>query len=234
MYITEELFESADPTYSPGTRQTDSHEPLGKRKRTATDDVYTANFLPTKNLKLASLLDEKYAEAPATASLYNYNHLAQQQPQQQRPRKRAVPHPRLHVQAQHLRSRPPLQNVHQNCRTILNETTTKATSSPSTPDLNPCHCCHRSPHTKKDLEGYMACEACGARTCFICLRQCVGSRCGDGAEPSAVEKDAKAYGIGNGCGGRKICRACCVERGEEGDTWCLRCLEGEGEDTIMG
>ncbi|KAK7527540.1 uncharacterized protein IWZ02DRAFT_487368 [Phyllosticta citriasiana] len=45
MYITEELFESVDPTYTPGTRQTDSHEYLGKRKRTATDDVYTANFL---------------------------------------------------------------------------------------------------------------------------------------------------------------------------------------------
>ncbi|KAK8218590.1 hypothetical protein IWZ01DRAFT_493345 [Phyllosticta capitalensis] len=234
MYITEELFESADPAYNPGMRQTDPHEQLGKRKRTATEDVYTANILPTKNLKLASLLDEKYTEAPATASIYNYNHLAQPQPlpHHQRPRKRAIPHPRLHVQAQPFRSRPPLQNVHQNCRSSINENTAKATSSPLTPELTPCHCCHRSPRTKKDLEGYMGCEACGARTCFICLRQCVGSKCGGGAEQE--EKESKPHGIATAFGGRKICRGCCVERGEEGDPWCLRCLEGEGEDTVMG
>jgi len=69
----------------------------------------------------------------------------------------------------------------------------------TTMDLRPCHICHKAPTRKKDLENYHECERCSEQTCFICARQCA-----------------------NGCR-EKICRRCCVEVGEEGDTLCLGC-----------
>lgn len=67
-------------------------------------------------------------------------------------------------------------------------------------DLRPCHICHTAPKRKKDLENYHACKRCQENTCFICARQCADSGCRE-----------------------TICRKCCVEVGEEGDTLCLGC-----------
>jgi len=69
----------------------------------------------------------------------------------------------------------------------------------TTMDLRSCHICHKAPTRKKDLENYHECERCKEQTCFICARQC-----------------ANGYR-------EKICRRCCVEVGEEGDTLCLGC-----------
>lgn len=42
------------------------------------------------------------------------------------------------------------------------------------PCLAPCHICHRRPTKKSDLDSFADCEGCGERTCFICMRDCVG------------------------------------------------------------
>jgi len=42
-------------------------------------------------------------------------------------------------------------------------------------DLSPCHICHRKPTVRTDLDSYADCEGCGRRTCYICIRECLGS-----------------------------------------------------------
>lgn len=70
-------------------------------------------------------------------------------------------------------------------------------------NLRACHACKSAPKRKSDLENYMDCKRCVGRTCYICARQCLG-----------------------GCG-RKICRECTAEVGQERDSWCLDCLQRE-------
>lgn len=70
-------------------------------------------------------------------------------------------------------------------------------------DLRACHACKSAPKRKKDLENYMDCNRCIGRTCYICARQCLG-----------------------GCG-KKVCKECTAEVGQEGDSWCLDCLQRE-------
>ena len=70
-------------------------------------------------------------------------------------------------------------------------------------DLRACHACKTAPKRKSDLENYMDCKRCVGRTCYICARQCLG-----------------------GCG-RKVCRECTAEVGQERDSWCLDCLQRE-------
>lgn len=70
-------------------------------------------------------------------------------------------------------------------------------------DLRACHACKSAPKRKKELENYMDCNRCIGRTCYICARQCLG-----------------------GCG-KKICKECTAEVGQEGDSWCLDCLQRE-------
>lgn len=50
----------------------------------------------------------------------------------------------------------------------------KQQSAPKTINLSPCHICHRKPTKKSDLDSYADCESCGERTCYICIRQCLG------------------------------------------------------------
>jgi hypothetical protein len=122
-------------------------------------------------------------------------------------------------------------------------------------DLSPCHICWRKPTDKSQLDSYAYCEGCGERTCFVCMRVCEGaaalqsSRMGIGVGDGAFsfELDSPAgldeHGVhfeGAGEEGRKawqrdrieghrgrICSRCCVERGAEGDVWCLGCLRTE-------
>lgn len=72
---------------------------------------------------------------------------------------------------------------------------------PQVTDLRACHACKSAPKRKRDLENYMDCMRCKGRTCYICARQCLG-----------------------GCG-KKICKECTSEVGEEGDSWCLDCFQ---------
>lgn len=43
-------------------------------------------------------------------------------------------------------------------------------------DLSPCHICFRKPTEKKQLDGFADCQGCGGRMCYICMRECLGSK----------------------------------------------------------
>ncbi|ROW11508.1 hypothetical protein VMCG_01204 [Cytospora schulzeri] len=55
---------------------------------------------------------------------------------------------------------------------------TKVTPKPPTTTshnlLSPCHICHRKPTKKNELDSYADCEGCGERTCYVCIRECLG------------------------------------------------------------
>lgn len=85
--------------------------------------------------------------------------------------------------------------------------------TPATPppiaaaDLRACHICHSAPKRKSDLENYLECQVCAERACYICARECYG-----------------------GCK-KQVCSKCCVQVGEDWDTYCLSCYQrniGEG------
>ncbi|KUI67306.1 hypothetical protein VM1G_02672 [Cytospora mali] len=50
----------------------------------------------------------------------------------------------------------------------------KAPTTSSTNQLSPCHICHRKPTKKNELDCYADCEGCGERTCYVCIRECLG------------------------------------------------------------
>ncbi|KAH8674721.1 hypothetical protein BGZ60DRAFT_514056 [Tricladium varicosporioides] len=118
-------------------------------------------------------------------------------------------------------------------------------------DLSPCHICYRKPGNHAELDSFADCESCGKRACYICIRQCLGSVAaverdtemvmGDGdwiGEETEYDGDVEsAKGPGNSgnsvkLGGNvghknKICSRCCVERGSEGEVFCLGCVRAE-------
>ncbi len=105
-----------------------------------------------------------------------------------------------------------------------------------------CHICRRKPTLRSHVSHYAFCHGCGAWTCGVCSRDC--SAGGDETEePGSASPDvhllaqdwAGAGGLPFGFRGgpaahggyrhrRKICSACCVERGPEGEVWCLGCV----------
>ncbi|TLD26383.1 hypothetical protein PspLS_04818 [Pyricularia sp. CBS 133598] len=52
----------------------------------------------------------------------------------------------------------------------------RSTSAPAntTSTLAPCHICQRRPTKKSDLDSFADCEGCGMRTCYVCIRECLG------------------------------------------------------------
>lgn len=49
-----------------------------------------------------------------------------------------------------------------------------ATTTTTNKLLSPCHICHRKPTKKNELDSYADCEGCGERTCYVCIRACLG------------------------------------------------------------
>jgi hypothetical protein len=131
-------------------------------------------------------------------------------------------------------------------------------------DLSACYICHRKPTELRHLDDYADCEACGKRTCYVCIRQCEGlglerglfggqefagegdydlrlswhgdEMCVEGVRKDAdADLDGKEVRGGSGSGrawegerrqhSRRVCSRCCVERGPEGEVWCLGCLK---------
>ncbi|KAL2271291.1 hypothetical protein VTJ83DRAFT_662 [Remersonia thermophila] len=37
-----------------------------------------------------------------------------------------------------------------------------------------CHVCSRKPSKKSDLDSFADCQGCGQRTCYVCIRECLG------------------------------------------------------------
>lgn len=137
-------------------------------------------------------------------------------------------------------------------------------------DLSPCHICRRKPTVKSELDAFADCEECMERTCYICIRECLGIGVRD-HKVVEMEQDSESlhlsftgtydgmdlgghnrFGFANtydtpvfDCDGveekdwrnqsqsahkRMICSRCCVEKGTEGEVWCLGCLRSGGPD----
>ncbi|KAF7868469.1 hypothetical protein EAF04_005000 [Stromatinia cepivora] len=103
--------------------------------------------------------------------------------------------------------------------------------SAGTMDLRACHICRRKPTVKKELDAFANCEGCAKRTCWVCIRECLG---GWGGKMGMVEEGGGMdEGKDEGWGGKgmqhrgMVCSRCCVERGTEGEVLCLGCLRVE-------
>jgi hypothetical protein len=42
------------------------------------------------------------------------------------------------------------------------------------PLMSRCHICSRKPNKKADLDSFADCQGCGQRTCYVCIRECLG------------------------------------------------------------
>lgn len=121
-------------------------------------------------------------------------------------------------------------------------------------DLSPCHICRRKPTLKHELEQFASCERCAERTCYVCIRECLGmasefdlSRKMEKKGPvwhhstnGLLEEDVLDYVPLRAAAERervrledemgkeehrgRVCSRCCRERGCEGEVWCLGCL----------
>ncbi|KAK4116337.1 hypothetical protein N656DRAFT_841820 [Canariomyces notabilis] len=40
--------------------------------------------------------------------------------------------------------------------------------------MSRCHICFRKPTKKSDLDSFADCQGCGQRTCYVCMRECLG------------------------------------------------------------
>ncbi|KXX80533.1 hypothetical protein MMYC01_202596 [Madurella mycetomatis] len=54
------------------------------------------------------------------------------------------------------------------------QTTAAADAPPSTALIDRCHICFRKPTKKSDLDSFADCQGCGQRTCYVCIRECLG------------------------------------------------------------
>jgi len=163
-----------------------------------------------------------------------------------------------------------LRNTPEQHSNDMSERTEPAREAIKKIDLNPCHICRRKPTVKSELDQYADCEGCGRRTCYICIRECLGSGFGspclgdydmegdydvlafsftgdepalDGRTRNGRERTDSGYEGGDENADssrvwekgrlkehkRMICSGCCVERGTEGEVWCLGCLRAENE-----
>lgn len=133
-----------------------------------------------------------------------------------------------------------LDTIHQHSNETISISPPKKTV-----DLSPCHICRRKPTVRSELDAFADCEGCGKRTCYICIRECLGSavavskdtEMSDALSFSLQREDslkAKEIPKGKIWGEEKerghkgmVCSRCCVERGTEGEVWCLGCLRAE-------
>lgn len=119
--------------------------------------------------------------------------------------------------------------------------------APATSTLAPCHICQRRPTKKSDLDSFADCEGCGMRTCYVCIRECLGWSRGEADsidDESMRMEDVDDPRVFNCMGGNEhsessrawprpgiwghrqmVCSRCCVEEGADGDVICLGCLQ---------
>ncbi|KAK0731636.1 hypothetical protein B0H67DRAFT_476658 [Lasiosphaeris hirsuta] len=64
--------------------------------------------------------------------------------------------------------------------------------------MSRCHICFRKPSKKSDLDSFADCQACGQRTCYVCIRECLGWR------PGLMQPPRQSQGVNvNGMGGQQ-------------------------------
>lgn len=164
----------------------------------------------------------------------------------------------------------PADSGHSTSKQLFDSSNTPLIVRKAKVDLSPCHICRRKPTVKSELDAFADCEECTERTCYICIRECLGigardrievdreqdsrpmhlsfTETDDGMDVCAnsifgftntydtpvfdcEEVEDKNWGKPSQCGHKRmICSRCCVEKGTEGEVWCLGCLRNEGPD----
>ena len=104
---------------------------------------------------------------------------------------------------------------------------TSEMSSDST-NVSSCHICHRRPTTVQDLPSFTDCEACGLRTCFVCIRACESPRCHQPCVDNELISTSSSFTRERR--GKRVCGNCCTEVGVEGTVWCLVCYEDDEDE----
>ncbi|KAK0618209.1 hypothetical protein B0T17DRAFT_329037 [Bombardia bombarda] len=79
--------------------------------------------------------------------------------------------------------------------------TPPTTRSDVSVSMSRCHICFRKPTKKSDLDSFANCQGCGQRTCYVCIRECLGwwpphLQSGDGRGPD-VPAPGSMVGLGN-------------------------------------
>jgi hypothetical protein len=185
-----------------------SHASLGKRKREATTDGYSRFGDYDKPLTSTQT-------SPSSKASRWYHAVSHVCPETNNNGRlyfeAAKPLPAYNVRpTKHLRRSPPTK-ITANLRKIpshLMDTDVPTIHDIQKPpprisesDLSACHICHSAPKRKSDLENYLQCQVCSERACYICARECYG--------------ECK----------KQVCSKCCVQVGEDWDTYCLSCYE---------
>ncbi|EAQ93202.1 hypothetical protein CHGG_01437 [Chaetomium globosum CBS 148.51] len=59
---------------------------------------------------------------------------------------------------------------------VEEDTRSRSTVPPlsAAPSMSRCHICSRKPNKKSDLDSFADCQGCGQRTCYVCIRECLG------------------------------------------------------------
>ncbi len=71
------------------------------------------------------------------------------------------------------------QHAHPENTSSMSQAYSDAKARPPTPAAAPalmsrCHVCSRKPTKKSDLDSFADCQGCGQRTCYVCIRECLG------------------------------------------------------------
>jgi hypothetical protein len=67
------------------------------------------------------------------------------------------------------------EELHDKSRLTAPTATTNTTTNPTSASLmSRCHICFRKPNKKSDLDSFADCQGCGQRTCYVCIRECLG------------------------------------------------------------
>lgn len=80
------------------------------------------------------------------------------------------------------RRRPSQQKILLQDQPGLGNKTTTTTTRPTAVSLTPCYICHRRPTKRSDLDSFAACQGCGERACYVCIRGCQGWNADDARE----------------------------------------------------
>ncbi|KAK4105557.1 hypothetical protein N658DRAFT_503680 [Parathielavia hyrcaniae] len=77
-------------------------------------------------------------------------------------------------QRNHLQQREQHSAARHASRELLDEKTRTPAASASASLTSRCHICSRKPTKKSDLDSFADCQGCGQRTCYVCIRECLG------------------------------------------------------------
>ena len=155
-------------------RQRQHEQQHDSREHFSGDHPLARKIIPLPTAKRARLYDEELENGSRQG-------LAESRGQQ---RQQSAPSSPRHTKSPSKE----LQQTSGNSRPAAARTTSSAL-------LSPCHICHRKPTKRSDLDSYADCMGCGQRTCYVCIRECLGWKVPereDDEMPSQLEENLSA------------------------------------------